>query len=95
MLYALLATIVIEALIASAILRRFVWWQSLVVQLLTWPLAQYLVWHGARLWLIEMGVFVVEAVLWRLLLRTISWPRAIVVSLATNGVTAAIAFAIR
>lgn len=95
MLYALLATIVLETLIASAILRRFVWWQSLLVQLLTWPLAQYLVWHGARLWLIELGVFVVEALLWRVLLRTISWPRVVVLSLVTNGVTAAIAFAIR
>jgi hypothetical protein len=94
-LYALLATIVLETLIASAILRRFVWWQGLVIQLLTWPLAQYLVWHGARLWLIELGVLVVEAILWRLLLRTVSWPRAIVLSLLTNGVTAAIAFAIR
>ena len=94
MLYALLATIAIETLIASAIVRGFVWWQSLVVQLLTWPIAQYLVWHGGRLWLIELGVFVVEAILWRLLLRT-TWPRATVLSLATNGVTAAIAFAIR
>jgi hypothetical protein len=91
---ALAATIVIETLIASTLLRRFVWLQSIAIQLLTWPIAQWLASRGTPLLPIELGVFVVEIVLWRLLLP-ISWRRAAVVSLATNGVTAAIAFAIR
>jgi hypothetical protein len=32
-------TVVIEGLIAAAVLRRWVWWDDLLVQLTTWPLA--------------------------------------------------------
>ncbi len=88
---ALLTTIVVETVVVSAILRRFVWLQSLAIQLLTWPVAQFLAGRGGRLWLIELGVFLVEIVLWRFILPA-PWRRAGVLSLAANGVTAAIAF---
>ncbi|HVG25570.1 MAG TPA: hypothetical protein VND45_15540 [Thermoanaerobaculia bacterium] len=91
---ALAATIVVETLIASLILRRFVLLRSLAVQLVTWPIAQWLVSTGRPLALVELGVFVAEVILWRLVLP-LTWRRALIVSLATNGATAAIAFAIR
>ena len=93
LLLALLTTIVVETLVASLILRRFVWLQSIAVQLVTWPVAQSLVSRGAQLWLVEVGVVVAEVILWRFLLR-LPWPKAALLSLAANGVTAAIAFAI-
>ena len=90
---ALIATIVIETVVASLILRRLVWLQALAIQLMTWPIAQTLVSNGARLWLVELGVFVAEIVMWRLILPA-TWRKAVLVSLAANGVTAAIAYAI-
>jgi len=93
LLLALLATIVLETLVVSLILRRFVWLQSLAVQLVTWPVAQSLVSRGAKLRLIELGVVLAEVVLWRFLVR-VTWPKAALLSAAANGVTAAIAFAI-
>ena len=90
---ALIATIVIETLVASLIVRRLVWLQALAIQLMTWPIAQTLVSNGARLWLVELGVFVAEIVMWRLILPA-TWRQAAVLSFAANGVTAAIAYAI-
>ena len=90
---ALIATIVIETVVASLIVRRLVWLQALAIQLMTWPIAQTLVSNGARLWIVELGVFVAEIVMWRLILPA-TWRQAVVVSLASNGVTAAIAFGV-
>ncbi|HVE73047.1 MAG TPA: hypothetical protein VNI54_16895 [Thermoanaerobaculia bacterium] len=94
LILALLATIVIETVAASLILRRFVWLPALGIQLMTWPIAQSLVSNGARLWLVEIGVTLAEIVMWRFIILT-TWRRAAVVSLVANGITAAIAFAIR
>jgi hypothetical protein len=88
---ALLATIVVETLVVSLILRRFVWLPALAIQLLTWPVAQALASRGGALWAIELGVFLAEIALWRLFLRG-TWRQAALLSLAANGVTAAIAF---
>lgn len=90
---ALLTTIVLETVVVSAILRRFVWLPSLAIQLTTWPVAQFLVSRGGALAPVEMGVFLAETVMWRLILPT-TWLRAAVLSFAANGVTAAIAFGI-
>lgn len=88
---AFLLTVATETLIASAILRRFCWIESTAIQMTTWPIAQLLAWRTGRFWTIEMGVVIVETVLWRLVIP-MSWRRAGVLSLITNGATAAIAF---
>lgn len=93
LLLALLATIVLETLVASLLLRRFTWLPTLAIQLTTWPVAQTLVSRGARLWLVELGVVLAEIAMWRFILPT-TWRRAVLLSVAANGVTAAIAFAI-
>ena len=87
---AFVLTIVVETFIASTILRRFCWVESTAIQMTTWPVAQLLAWRTGRFWPIEAGVVLVEAVLWRIVLP-MSWRRAAVVSLITNGATAAIA----
>ena len=91
---ALAITIVVEGAIASAILRRVPWLETIAIQLTTWPLAQWLVWRTGAFWPIEFGVAIVETVLWRVVLP-LSWRRAAVVSFAANGATAMIALAFR
>jgi hypothetical protein len=87
---ALGVTIVVEGAIAVTLLRRNVWLDSTIIQCLTWPFAQLLLWRGLGFLPIEAGVAIVETVLWRVLANC-SWPRALVVSLAANGVTALLA----
>lgn len=95
MIWAALAiTIVVEGAIASALLRRVPWLETIAIQLTTWPVAQWLVWCTGAFWPIELGVAVVEVVLWRVVLP-MSWRRAALVSFATNGVTVLIALALR
>ena len=91
LLIALAITIVVEGLIAAAILRRFVFIESPAIQVLTWPVAQMLLWRNANFWLIELGVALVEIVLWRLVV-TMTWTRAALLSFAANGATAMIAW---
>ena len=88
---ALATTIVVEGAIASAILRRVPWLETIAIQLVTWPVAQWLVWRTNLFWPIELGVAVAETVLWRVVLP-MSWRRAAVVSFVANGVTALIAY---
>lgn len=87
-------TIIVETIIASAILRRFVWLESAAIQCTTWPVAQFLLWRTGTFWPIELGVALVEALLWRAVV-SMSWRRAAMVSLAANGATAAIAVFVR
>lgn len=87
---ALALTIVVEGLIAAAILRKFVWLESTAIQLTTWPVAQWLSWRGGNFWMIEAGVFVVEIALWRIVLP-VTWRKAIVVSFVSNATTTLIA----
>jgi hypothetical protein len=58
--------------IASAILRRFPWLETIAIQLTTWPVAQWLVWRTGAFWpmflCIELGVVIVEIILWRIVL---------------------------
>ena len=93
LLLALLATIVVESIVASLILRRVAWLPALGIQLMTWPVAQSVVSNGARLWLVELGVLLAEIVMWRVIVLT-TWRRAALLSVVANGITAAIAFAI-
>lgn len=90
---ALAITIVVEGAIASAILRRIPWLETIAIQLTTWPVAQWLLWRTGAFWPIEAGVALVEIALWRLVLP-MPWKRAALVSFAANGVTAAIASAL-
>lgn len=90
LLLAFALTVVVEGLIASALLRRIVWLENLGVQCATWPIAQALLWRGVAFWPIELGVAIVEMVLWRML-ATRSWLRAALVSLAANAATAFVA----
>ncbi len=83
-------TVGIETAIATVILRRFVWLEALAIQCTTWPAAQFLLWRTGRFWPIELGVVLVEIVLWRLVV-TMTWRQAIVVSVVANGVTAGVA----
>ncbi len=85
-------TIVVEGVIASALLRRIPWLETLAIQLTTWPVAQWLMWRTGAFWPIELGVAIVETFLWRVVLP-IPLRRAALVSFAANGVTAAIALA--
>ena len=80
-------TVVIEGLIAAAVLRRWVWWDDLIVQLATWPLAIVL-WRIVY-WLVAVEVLVIiaEVFLWRAL-RKLAWPRAIALSLLANTASA-------
>jgi hypothetical protein len=87
---ALALTIGIETLIVGALLRRFVWLESIAIQCTTWPIAQLLLWRTGMFWPIELGVVVAEIVLWRMLI-TMTWRRAAFVSFVANGVTAVIA----
>jgi hypothetical protein len=93
LILALLATIAIETLIVSLILRRITFFPTLAIQLATWPIAQLLVIRGANLWVVECGVFIAETILWRFILPT-NWRSAAWLSLAANGVTTVIAAAI-
>ncbi|HEV7242972.1 MAG TPA: hypothetical protein VGQ36_27345 [Thermoanaerobaculia bacterium] len=88
---ALALTIVVEGIIASSILRRIPWLETIAIQLTTWPIAQWLLWRTGQLWPIELGVVIVETLLWRIVLP-ISFRRAAVLSLAANAVTAGIAY---
>lgn len=90
LLLALGITILVEGAIAAAILRRSVWIDSTIIQCLTWPFAQMLLWRGAGFYAIEAGVAIVETLLWRAIAKC-AWPRAIAVSLATNAATALLA----
>lgn len=94
LLLALTLTIVAEGLIAAAILRRFVWLESAAIQFTTWPVARFLLWRTGSFWTIELGVAVVEMLLWRVVV-SMSWRRAALVSIAANGATAAIARLVR
>lgn len=89
-LAALLLTIVVESVVATLLLRRGVWLESASIQLITWPVAQILVWRGANLGLVELGVAISEAFLWALIVP-LPIRRAVLVSIATNAVTAGIA----
>ena len=91
---ALALTILIETAIAIAVLRRFVWLESIAVQCTTWPFAQLLAWRTGAFWPIELGVAIVETFLWRAVI-SMSWRRAAIVSLVANGVTAAVAVLIQ
>jgi len=82
-------TIVVETLIASAILHRFVWLEAAAIQCATWPFAQLLVWRTGAYWPVEIGVAIVETILWRAVVP-ISWRRAAMVSFVANAATAAI-----
>lgn len=86
-------TIVVEGAIASAMLRRIPWLETLAIQLVTWPVAQWLVWRTGAFWPIELGVALVETGLWRLVLP-MPLRRAALVSFVANGVTAGIALAL-
>lgn len=90
LIVALALTIGIETLIATVILRRFVWIEALAIQCTTWPAAQLLLWRTGMFWPIELGVVLIEIVLWRMV-ATMKWQRATVVSILANGVTAVIA----
>ncbi len=90
---ALAITIIVEGAIASAILRRVPWLETIAIQLTTWPLAQWLLWRTGAFWPIELGVAIVETLLWRAVLP-MSWRRAALVSFVANGGTAAIALAL-
>lgn len=91
---ALAITIFVEGIIASAILRRIPLLETIAIQLTTWPVAQWLLWRTGAFWPIELGVAIVEMLLWRAVLP-MSWKRAALVSCAANGVTAGIALALR
>lgn len=90
---ALALTIVVEGIVASAILRRVPWLESSAIQLTTWPIAQWLLWRTGAFWPIELGVVIVETLLWRIVLP-ISLRRAALVSVVANAVTAMIALAL-
>lgn len=87
-------TIIVEGLLASAILRRIPWLETFAIQLTTWPLAQWLLLRTGKFWPIELGVVIAETLLWRMVLP-ISLRRAAAVSLAANAVTAGIALLLR
>jgi hypothetical protein len=90
---ALAITIVVEGAIASAIVRRVPWLETIAIQLTTWPVAQWLVWRTGAFWPVEAGVAIVETVLWPVVLP-MPLRRAALVSLAANGATALIALAL-
>ncbi|HEX6095079.1 MAG TPA: hypothetical protein VF432_02055 [Thermoanaerobaculia bacterium] len=90
---ALAITIVVEGVVAPAILRRVPWLETIAIQLVTWPAAQWLLWRTGAFWRIELGVFIAETLLWRLVLP-MPLRRAALLSLVTNGVTATIALAL-
>jgi hypothetical protein len=90
---ALAVTIVVEGAIASVIVRRVPWLETIAIQLATWPVAQWFVWRTGAFWPVEVGVMLVETLLWRIVLP-IPLRRAALASFASNGITAAIALAL-
>jgi hypothetical protein len=61
-------TVGVEGLIACAILRKFCWIETTVIQLTTWPIAVFAVAALHQLWLVELGVAAAETGLWMLVL---------------------------
>jgi hypothetical protein len=79
--------ILVEGLIAAAVLRRFCWTEMTAIQLFTWPAAVLLVSSIGRFWVVESGVAVVETGLW-MLIAPIRFRTALFLSFAANTVTA-------
>jgi hypothetical protein len=90
-------TVIVEGVIAAAILRHFHWLETAAIQLTTWPIAQSIAWrtdaftNTNAFWLLELGVAVTETALWRMALP-IPLRRAATISFIANGVTATIAW---
>ncbi|MEK6933223.1 MAG: hypothetical protein AABW56_05545 [Nanoarchaeota archaeon] len=62
-----------------------------LINLFTWPIANLIYNYINLFWLIEFGVFLIEAILIKLLF-TVDWKKAFMVSLIANATTAAISF---
>jgi hypothetical protein len=84
---ALVVGILVEGLIAAAVLRRFCWLEITAIQLFTWPAAVLLVSSVGRFWLVEAGVAVVETGLW-MMIAPIRFRTALLLSFVANAVTA-------
>ncbi|MFT4511591.1 MAG: hypothetical protein ACI89X_000631 [Planctomycetota bacterium] len=95
-LYAFLLTVAIElpivALLAGRDRRRRGAMDSIGANLFTHPLAWFLIRSMEAPWLaIEIGVFVVECMIYRHVTR-MSWRRAVTAALLANSSTAALSF---
>jgi hypothetical protein len=78
--------------LAPASARRRIVGDGLAANLLTWPLAFWLVTGGHAGWLaVELGVAAVETLVYAQVTR-LALPRALGVAVAANGVTAAMSF---
>jgi len=94
--FALTAAIELPLVVAVAprALRRRAALDSLAANLLTHPLAWYLLAAELLPWTaIEVGVTAVELAVYRFVTR-LPWPRAVLAALLANGVTAALSFVV-
>jgi hypothetical protein len=97
-LYAFLLTGLIElplvACCANRGMRRRAATDSIAANLVTHPIAWYLVRSLEAPWLaIEIGVATTELLIYRTITR-LSWSRAATASLLANGITAALSFVV-
>jgi|GEM_PF-3080639 len=93
-IFLLFVTFVVEAIIASLILwklNREVWGVVFIVNLFTWPIANFLYGLDVNLFMIEAGVVVIEIILLVLLLRIRYW-KAGLISLIANSLSALIGY---
>jgi hypothetical protein len=86
---ALTLTILVEGCVAAAVLRKFFWVETTLIQFTTWPVVAVLLPLVGHLLLIELGVGIAETFLWALVLP-IGLRRAAAISFVANGVTTAI-----
>jgi hypothetical protein len=90
---ALAITVGVEGLIAAAILRKFCWIETIVIQLTTWPIAVNVVATFHHLWIVEAGVAAAEVGLWMAVLP-MRLRTAIALSIVANLTTAIIGVAL-
>lgn len=92
----LILTIIIEYIVYAIIIRKkfkLLLIYCILINLVTWPLANIFYGVSGLFWIIELGVFAIESVLIKYLVD-ITWKKAIILSFVANLITALIGLVI-
>jgi len=93
----LILTILIEFIVYVIAIRKNIMpllFYCILINLVTWPLANLFYSIFGMFWIIEICVFAIESILIKSLLK-MGWKKAIIISLIANLITALIAWAIQ
>jgi hypothetical protein len=96
LLFYLISTIIIEFIVYIIAIKKkaaFLFIYCLLINLITWPLANLLYGLFGLFLIIEICVFVIESILIKYLID-INWKKAIIISLIANLITAVMGFII-